>query len=513
MKKLIATAISLSLAFSMAGCGSKDGETSENSGKITYWVEFANQSAAGVASYDELPVFQEIQNKLGVDIEFTHPVVGQTSEQLNLMLASRELPDIIQYQFYQYPGGAQKAIDDEVIISLNDIMDEYAPNLSKYLSENADVDKEVKTDEGNYYCFPNIYGDEYLLTYTGPIVRKDFLEKVGMERPETIDEWYAVLSAFKTQLNIESPFSARLDGLVNTFAQAFGVSGSSMYIDGGKVKYAPYEAGYKTFVETMRKWYSEGLIDKNIASLDSKTVSQNVLNSYTGATSGNTSGGIGKWMGAMKDTPEFQVIAAKYPVINKGDKPFAGHRINKYLPFGSASITTQCKNVELAAKVLDYGYSDEGRMLFNFGIEGEHYNMVDGYPTYSEYMTNNPDNALGTMISIYTRPNGAAPTIVDKRYMEQSAALPEQKESIELWSDADTAQHYMPSVNFTSAESAELSKLQNEIVSYQEQMLLKFITGVTDMSEYDAYLANLEKAGVAKYVEIYQTAYDRYLSK
>lgn len=510
LKTMTVVVTAAAVAAAVAGCGGKKSASGDN--ELTYWVEFANQPAAGVASYDELPVYQEIQKRLGVDIKFIHPVAGQTEEQLNLMLASREFPDIIQYQFYEYPGGAQKAIDDDVIISLNDIMEKNAPNLNSYLKENPDVDREVKTDENNYYCFPNINGDEYLLTYSGPIVRQDMLDKLGMQKPETIDEWYSTLKALKDKYSLSAPYSAKIDGLLSTFTQAFGV-GKDIYVDNGKIKYGPYEAGYKDFIETMRKWYTEGLIDRNLASLDTKTVSQNVLNGNTGLTFGNTSGGIGKWMAAMKGS-DFEVAPLKYPVLKKGDRPMMGHRINKYLPFGSASISTQCDNVELAAKVLDYGYSEEGRMLFNFGVEGVHYNMVDGYPTYSDYMTNDPDGkGLGTMISIYTRPNGGAPTIVDKRYMEQAAALDEQKESIELWADADTKEHFLPSINFTSDESGEVAKLKSDIASYQEQMMFKFITGVSDMSEYDTYLSTLKKMGVERYVEIYQAAYDRYTKK
>ncbi len=503
-------AVSLTAALALCGCGKEKKDSSEER-ELTWWSEFGNQSVAGVSNYDDLPVFQKLQEKFNVDIKFTHPVAGQVKEQLNLLLASQDLPDIIQYQFYECPGGAQKAIDDNVIMSLNDLIRDKAPNLSKYLSEHKEVDKLVKTDEKQYYCFPHIYGDEFLLTYSGPIVRQDYLEKIGMKSPETIDEWHDMLAAFKTQLEIESPYSAQLLGLTNTFPQAFGVS-NTVFVDNKKVKFGPLEDGYKEFIETMRKWYAEGLIDKNLASLDKKTVSQNVLNSYTGATYGNTSGGIGTWMAAAQDG--FRVAAAKYPVLKKGDKPMMGHRINPYYPFGSASLSTQCKNPELAAEILDYGYSEEGILLYNFGIEGENYTMEDGYPKYTEAMTNDSEGrSLSTMVGIYTSPNGNAATIVDKRYMEQVAKMPEQIESIKLWADADTKDHYMPTVYFTSAEGSELASLQTELESIRDQYLLKFITGVEDMSKYDTFIGALKQTGAERYVELYQAAYDRYLAK
>ena len=91
------------------------------------------------------------------------------------------------------------------------------------------------------------------------------------------------------------------------------------------------------------------------------------------------------------------------------------------------------KTKRAAAKFLDYGYSEEGHMLYNFGIEGVSYEMVDGYPKYTELITNNPDNltmqhAMGRyMASAY-----GGPFIQDKRYYEQYLPYEEQKEAVSL---------------------------------------------------------------------------------
>ena len=57
------------------------------------------------------------------------------------MVADGNLPDIIEYGWVGYPGGPEKAISDGVIIALNDVIDQYCPNLKKYLSENPDIDR------------------------------------------------------------------------------------------------------------------------------------------------------------------------------------------------------------------------------------------------------------------------------------------------------------------------------------------------------------------------------------
>lgn len=68
-------------------------------------------------------------------------------------------------------------------------------------------------------------------------------------------------------------------------------------------------------------------------------------------------------------------------------------------------------------KFLDYGYTDEGRIFFNFGIEGESYEMINGYPTYTEMITHDPNGlSMQATLSHYCRAsNGSIGSIQDKR--------------------------------------------------------------------------------------------------
>lgn len=302
-----------------------------------------------------------------------------------MMLASGEYPDIMEIDFYNHPGGPNKAISDGYIIALNDYM-QYAPNLVKYLEEHPEVDKMCKTDDGTYYAFPFIRGDKSLIVFSGLMLRKDWLDDLGLEVPTTIDEWHTVLTAFKNEKGAEAPLSFLISSLKTSaaFAGAFDVR-SGLYVDNGVVKYGEAEPGYKEFITTMRQWYSEGLIDKNVATLDSKILDSNVLDGKTGAMIGNVGGGMGKWVEAMKSIdPEFELVAAPYPSLNEGERVRFGQYDNMVQAYGSASISSTCQDVELAMRYLDYGYSEEGHMLFNFGEEGVSYNMVDGYPQYTD---------------------------------------------------------------------------------------------------------------------------------
>ena len=84
-----------------------------------------------------------------------------------------------------------------MIIALNDVMDQYCPNLKKYLEENPDIDRMVKTDNGTYFAFPFIRGEERLCFTVGSFLRQDWLDELGLAVPTTIDAWHDVLVAFK----------------------------------------------------------------------------------------------------------------------------------------------------------------------------------------------------------------------------------------------------------------------------------------------------------------------------
>ena len=98
----------------------------------------------------------------------------------------------------------------------------------------------------------------------------------------------------------------------------------------------------------------------------------------------------------------------------------------------SAAISTACKNVEAAARLLDFSYGEEGHMLVNFGIEGVSYEMVNGNPEYTEVITDNPDGlSMTNAMSIYMRCHTNGAFIQDPRYIEQYYRLPSSRKLLE----------------------------------------------------------------------------------
>lgn len=285
--------------------------------------------------------------------------------------------------------------------------------------------------------------------------------------------------------------------------------GTNFYQEDGQIKYGAIEPAYKDYLQTMNRWYEEGWIDRDYAATDGKLKDAKVTNDQVGIFIGNTGGGIGRYLGLMADDPSFKLSALPYPTLVKGQQPVAGQQDPIYNGTGAA-ITVDNPDPEATVRWLDVAYSEEGHKFFNFGIEGESYNWVDGYPQYSELLMNNPDGLpVSQAMSLYIRANNMGPFVQDRRYMEQYAEMPEQKESIEIWMQPKNEVH-LPVLSLTQEESSRFSSIMTDINTYKDEMISKFIMGSTSLDTFDDFVNTIRNMGVEEAIAIQQAALDRY---
>ena len=484
--------------------------------ELTYWLSLSSNLASVASDLGETEFSKELEKRTGVKVKYIHPPVGQESESFNLMIASNELPDIVEYNWANALGGPTNAINDQVIIPLNDYMEEYAPNLSKYLQDNPEIDKMIKTDDKQYYAFPFIRGDKSLLISSGLIIRRDWLNDLGLELPETIQDWEYTLEQFRDKKGATAPFTMANNWTMRILYNMFSAS-NNFYIDNGKIKYGPLEPEYKEAVVTLNRWFENGLLDKNYVSVDGTIQDANMLNGKSGATISTGGSGIGRWLETMKEKdPKFDLAGVKMPIVNENTVPrFAPFEL-EYPMSGCAAITTASKNPELAAKFLDYAYSEDGHNLYNFGIEGKSFNYVDGYPKYTDTITKNSEGlTMNQAMAMYMRSHIAGPYINDKRYLEQYYQMPQQKEALDQWLTYydEATKTLIPAVSLTPEESQEYANIVNEINKYRDTMTASFISGIEPLSKYDEFIAQIKDLKIDRAIEIQQAAYDRYISR
>lgn len=511
LKKMLSVCMAgVMTAGMLASCGTK--ETESGSDKVTVWLGSAAPYIEGYDSIYDTPGYKKMVEDLGVEIEYIYCTAGQEWEQFNLLLASGEFPDIVNFWWGQVPGGVDKLINSGMIYKMDDeFLKKNAPDFYKQLQENDIYDKACKTDGGDYYQFPRFFdykdGEDEPLYTNGFYMRKDWLDECGLDIPETVDDWHEALKAFKEKKGASSAFTSSM--LPNGFEGAFGVM-QEYYHDGDTIKFGPYEDKYEDFLTTMHDWYAEGLIDQNLVGITSKQVSSSVLNDKAGATWGWLGSDLGSWVNAAEG--DFKMVGVQMPVQNKGD--VAEYSIAQYPVLGQGSIISgKASNPELLAKVLNYGYSEEGHMLANFGIEGESYTMDGDSPVYTDKVLNDANGlSVAKARQIYcTSPAGNYRE--DYRYIQQYYNLQEQKDAQATWKKGNGKEHLIPELAYTEEEADERSKIVTATSSYIEEMTSKFIIGIEPLDKFDEYKQHLKDLDIERAIEITQNAYNRYLSR
>jgi putative aldouronate transport system substrate-binding protein len=491
---------------------------------LTVFAGLAERAAVSIKSYGEMAAFQELEKRTGIDLVFQDAPVGQAREQFNLMLAANDMADLIYYEWPVYfAGGPQKALEDEVIIELGGLIKGYAPNFSKILAEHENVRRDSITDAGLFYMMPLLKMDLADRVSGGFQIRKDWLDKLGLKIPVTINEWYTVLKAFKEKdpngngKADEIPFiNSKIVDIngVERFCYAWGFP-TEFYMENRIVKYGPMQPAYKDFLITMRKWYQEGLIDPDFLVSDRKDHDSKVTSEVGGAYYGLINSYMGTYTGVMqKINPAFNIREVPLPAAPDGKHyDFHTDQARAVQTTGFALAASNKYPVE-SIKLLDYFYSEEGRILMNLGIEGLTYKIENGRYLFTDLITKNPDGLpLDRAISKYTPAGTACRLYQDPRYWEQMMAYGNQREASVVLQN-NTAERVLPPITPTPEESARLASIQNEINTYFKEMFAKFVMGQVSIErEFDTYLNTLKSLNINEAIAIQQRALDRYYKR
>ncbi|MGI6653356.1 MAG: extracellular solute-binding protein [Christensenellales bacterium] len=528
MKKLLSMLLVLTFMLS-CGCAFADGYWDKEAEpvKLTYWCPLSSFAAVGIDNLKDNLIYKTVMETSNFTIEFIHPAIGEEKTAFNLLMMSNELPDIIEYNWTHYEGGAQKALDDDIIIPLNDVLADYAPDAYGLMTKSDDLRKQCTTDDGTFYafipivnssCIPNGMKDDRI--QSGPILRKDWMEELNLTAPVTIEDWTAVLTAFKDQKGAEAPLCAIMNrdnvpDVFEFFLGAYGV-GYKYYLNDDKVMYGPAQEGYRNFLRQMKMWYDTGLLDADFASNNADTRTSNILNGRSGAYVAPAGSGIQaiNQMGKAADE-SFQLYGVDYPVIEAGQTVFFAPYTYSARSAGQAAITRSCRDVEAACKFLNFWYTDEGSLLKNFGVEELCYIVnEDGTLSYTDLINNNPDGLTQKQAkAIYMRTDNPNPGPIVKTYtgdVEADIAL-------DMWcthADDVLTTTYPSGASMTSDEAFELASLNANIDAYTSEMAIKFIMGTVDLEiEWDTYVSHLKTLGVERIIELKQAAADRYNNK
>lgn len=468
--------------------------------------------------YSEMTVHQTAEELTGVHINWREESYTDPKQKMNLMFSTGDTEDIVWDAWKHASGGPKKLLDEGLIVSLNPYIEKYAPNLKKLLQETPGLLEQISTDDGRIFMFPTIRLDPFTRANSGFAIRKDWLDRAGLPVPETIDEWYTMLKTFqdmdmngnglKDECFVSMGFEKTSQSMDN-FAVAYGlVAGTDLYVKDGQVKYGAYEPEFKDFVAEMAKWYSEGLLDPEFSTQDSKQFDSKMVNDMGGAYYGSLSGNMGKFITARSDDSEYDLVPAPMPKAPDGKVHTGISGYGQMVPHG-ASICSTNENIVETVKWLDWHYSEEGTALYNWGIEGQSYEVVDGKNQFTDLITNNPDGlskdeadaryAGGVLTQM--------PIVEDPEVFLALKSLPQQKAASQLWCQADTSWLLSP-LYFDSETTTENANIMSEIKTYVAEQFNKYVMGIESMDTFDQFQQQLKNMGIETVLANYQASYD-----
>lgn len=507
-KRIVALMLVLSL-LTLCGCmkSSEDEKV-----QISWYLRAEDEDL-----YNSLKGIHVIEEATGVDVVFDCPP-NNSEDAFKMMVASGKLPDVIMWT---HSSGIDRMYQEGSVIDLTELIAKYAPNLTKIYTERPDLRKQVETSDGKLYYFPSINPMQTVeeigrKSYAGLIIRDDWLDKLGLQTPNTIDEWYEVLAAFKTSdpngngFQDEIPF----DGWgLPYFLPAFGVLNTFCVKLDGTVAYGPMEPEYKAYLETMHKWYAEGLLGSNCLIHSDAWKTENIVNGLTGAFTGLDNA----WRYYLPDLQEHTSSAASLKAVPwltaaDGVRYTPREDVASNMATIVTVITSACKNPEAAVRLIDYMYSEAGSNLLTWGVEGESYEVVNGKKQLTDLALSLDEEKGWLKLYHYAIGHASFPkydgeTVVLASYPE------EQLIAERTWADASTGLIYPPYITLNVNDQSYCDGVLDDVANYIAEMELKFITGEESLDNFDLFVAQLDKMGVTRALEIYRKAYDAYMAK
>ncbi len=534
MKNKMMRAITSTLVLAMtgtllAGCASGNkGLTEEDMEGAVYEVTFPLEEPLELTFHyharnmyvfeEEWPVYTTLAEITNISlINTANPVATDSVAQIQLEVIDGLGSDIYggnntaPYYMEYGPDGAFYAVSDFL-----DVM----PNFSAYLDENPDVVASITAEDGKIYHIPYIQEGEVARAY---YIRTDWLENLGLEIPETVEELEEVLIAFRDDdpngngLNDEIPYFNdkwnEMIRLVNLWdARCYAQDDYSQRViptEDGTVYHAWMTEEFKEAIKEVSDWYSAGLIDKAVFTKGTSSRPEYLAGDIGGMTHDWTASTSSYNDIVAVEGFAFESIA---PPLTEGGNQWEEHQRLKVRPDGWA-VSWTCEYPSEAFAYMDYFWSEEGRILSNFGVEGEQYTMVDGEPVFTDEILYG-EQAVNTYLEQYVGAQLKQGYWMDYNYELQWTNEIGQ-ESVELYTTNDYGADclQLPSLSYTADEKIIYEGVLTTVNDFLDETIQRWVMGDSSLvdEEWDAYIAELEALEVQSLLDVYQSAYTRYL--
>lgn len=429
--------VSAMVAGMLAGCGSDSG--SSKGGSSTETGSAAEASSSGETADDaddkspitfeyfnadgkngnwDNPVAKAITEATGVTLDVSYPVAsqGDAKEDVALMIANDEYPDMIYAK-----GSATDLYQAGALIDMTDLIEKYGPNIKKMYGAEMEKLKWSQDDPGIYQLSYAGVNQKTLTTGGSCQIQWAALKENDYKYPKTLDEYEKMIKSYlaahpKTEDGLDMigitmsasdwHWMITLGNPAGLIADASPDNGQWIIDDEYNVHYKHVTDEEKEYFKWLCRMYNEGILDPNFAT---QTDDDYIAKVASGRVVAITDA---EW--------HYSQCEATLVADGKVDQTYVGlpvtlreDQVEKALLYQGTTvgwgigITKSCEDPVRAIKFLDYLCSDEGQILYHWGIEGENYFLDDDgqpYRTDEEVAKaqSAPDYAKNTGIDNYT---------------------------------------------------------------------------------------------------------------
>ncbi|ANY66116.1 hypothetical protein BBD42_06330 [Paenibacillus sp. BIHB 4019] len=467
-------------------------------GKYTNWLQDLNW----------YPVLEE---KTNTKVELVNGGEDDDAykKNLELKIGSGQFPDsgIVSLAQSEVYGGQGLFID------LKPYIDKFAPNIKAYLDANPDYAKLMTTKDGEIFGLAQEYPTISNVTF----YRADMFEKAGITaNPTTVQEFTDVLKKLKETYKDTAnfyPFTGR-DGYLK-FQEAFAANDKivdgkvhGIYENGkGSDIYSP---GFKSLIEWYAQLYQDKLIDPEwVAGTATEESWQTKMLTGQGAISSDFFTRPSWFMnnGGPENDPKYSIKVMEPFKDASGNQTMLPPTEEKYRMDRVFVINEKAEDkAEGIIKFMDYMFSDEGRTLMDYGVEGKSYKEEGGKKAFTVKFEEQGNKPIGTPVWNFLQDRLTFPVPVNNEaYYQWMDDL--TKSFATTFFDKYTSKEFS-SLKYSTDQLKERTTLLANVKQALNAALVKFISGQRSLTEWDAFLGEMEQAGYNKLTDIDQAAYD-----
>ena len=554
MKKFFRRSISLALALVMAtgllascGGGNKLGGNSKGLEVDPAEVAMPLAEKATIKGLTQFPagtesdpnnrtIFKRLEEQTNVHVEWRAIQKDQWGDTIQLEMSNaKTLPDFV---FDAGFGEVDllKYSKQGVIIPLEDYIDKYMPNLKKVFEQVPEYEAMCRDSEGHIWGLPWIeqlgyHNTAIQLLGNMPFINTAWLDFLGLEMPTTVDEFEAVLIAFrdnaaalKAQFNIDGdiiPMSCIVnDGgqdpfiLINGFGEGYGDPDAGKHLavtDEGKVVSVATSEGFKKGTAWLHKLYEEKLIDVEAFTQDWSTY---VAKGKSGRYGVCFTWDVGNVAPSLEGWAPLPMLKADTVNLTPATASYTSG-----FQRGRCVVTSVAENPALVCAWLDQMYAPLQSPQNNWGTYGED----DGFDIFTmgtnakgEPMLQHAPLGDKSPVEVREAESVNGPLVILDSYYGEYVTLPDDAAYRldwikEIYTPVCTAKYCLPSFFMTQEDSVTDSNLGADIGKCINEFKARAVLEGFSDADWDQFQADLQSYKLDEYVALYQKYFDAYL--